>query len=265
MRNFREKYGEWSLITGASSGIGLEFSKQLAAKQLNVVMVARRVERLEALTEEIKRKYGVDTKVIAADLTTAAGIQAVKDETQQLNIGLLVNNAGREDSGHFLRISIEEALSTVDLNCRVPLQLTHHFAQIMAKREKGGIIFMSSIVAFQGVPHIANYAASKAYDLVFAEGVAAELKPYNVDVIAVAPGFTKTELSLELNFDGLPMKPMAPELVARKAISSLGRKRITIPGAINKFLYLSGKYLQPRRINTFAFGMVFKRVLRNIL
>ncbi len=265
MRNFTEKYGGWALITGASSGIGLEYSKQLAAKQLNVVMVARRAERLEALSEEIKRKYGVDTKVIAADLTTAAGIQAVKDETQQLNIGLLVNNAGREDSGHFLRTSIEEALSTVDLNCRAPLQLTHHFAQIMAKREKGGIIFMSSIVAFQGVPHIANYAASKAYDLVFAEGVAAELKPYNVDVIAVAPGFTKTELSLELNFDGLPMKPMAPELVARKAISSLGRKRITIPGAINKFLYLSGKYLQPRRINTFAFGMVFKRVLRNIL
>ena len=178
------------------------------------------------------------------------GIQAVKDETQQLNIGLLVNNAGREDSGHFLRTSIEEALSTVDLNCRVPLQLTHHFAQKMAKREKGGIIFMSSVVSFQGVPHIANYAASKAYDLIFAEGVAAELKPYNVDVTAVAPGFAKTELSPAFNFDGLPIKPMAPELVARKGISSLGRKRLTIPGAINKFLYLSGKYLQPRRMNT---------------
>ncbi len=265
MRNFREEYGEWALITGASSGIGLEYSKQLAAKQLNVVMVARRAERLEALAEEIKRKYGVDTKIIAADLTTDDGIQAVKDETQQLNIGLLVNNAGREDSGHFLRTSIEEALSTVDLNCRVPLQLTHHFAQKMAKREKGGIIFMSSIVSFQGVPHIANYAASKAYDLIFAEGVAAELKPYKIDVTAVAPGFAKTELSPAFNFDGLPMKPMAPELVARKGISSLGRKRLAIPGAINKFLYLSGKYLQSRRMNTFAFGMVFKRVLRNIL
>jgi len=265
MRTFREKYGEWALITGASSGIGSEYSKQLAAKELNVVMVARRSERLEALAEEIKRKYGVDTKIIVADLSTDAGIQVVKDETQQLNIGLLVNNAGREDSGHFLRTSIEEALNTVDLNCRAPLQLTHHFAQIMAKREKGGIIFMSSVVSFQGVPHIANYAASKAYDLILAEGVAAELKPYNVDVTAVAPGFAKTELSPAFNFDGLPMKPMAPELVARKGISSLGRKRLTIPGAINKFLYLSGKYLQPRRINTFAFGMVFKRVLRNKL
>ena len=98
MKNFREKYGEWALITGASSGIGWEYSKQLAAKQLNVVMVARRAERLEALAEEIQREYGVDTKIIAADLTTDDGIQAVKDETQQLNIGLLVNNAGREDS-----------------------------------------------------------------------------------------------------------------------------------------------------------------------
>ncbi len=265
MNTFSMKYGPWALVTGASSGIGSEYSKQLAAKELNVVMVARRSERLEALAEEIKRKYGVDTKIIVADLSTDAGIQVVKDETQQLNIGLLVNNAGREDSGHFLRTSIEEALNTVDLNCRAPLQLTHHFAQIMAKREKGGIIFMSSVVSFQGVPHIANYAASKAYDMILAEGVAAELKPYNVDVTAVAPGFTKTGLSPAFNFDGLPMKPMAPELVARKGISSLGRKRLTIPGAINKFLYLSGKYLQPRRINTFAFGMVFKRVLRNKL
>jgi len=265
MNNFKEKYGDWALITGASSGIGLEYSKQLAARKLNVVMVARRAERLEALAEEIKRTYGVETKIIVADLSTDAGIQAVKDETQQLHIGLLVNNAGREDSGHFLQTSIEEALSTIDLNCRVPLQLTHHFAQLMAERKKGGIIFMSSVVGFQGVPHIANYAASKAYDLILAEGVAAELKPYNVDVTAVAPGFTKTELSPAFNFEGLPMKPMSPELVAEKGISSLGRKRLTIPGGINKFLYLSGKYLQPRRINTFAFGMVFKRVLRNKL
>ena len=132
MGNFREKYGEWALITGASSGIGLEYSKQLAAKRLNVALVARRTDRLEALSEEIKREYGVETKIIAADLTTGAGIQAVKDETKQLMIGLLVNNAGREDSGHFLQIPIEDALSTVDLNCRVPLQLTHHFSQIMA-------------------------------------------------------------------------------------------------------------------------------------
>lgn len=92
-----------------------------------------------------------------------------------------------------------------------------------------------------------------------------DLKPYNIDVTVVAPGFAKTELSPAFNFDGLPMKPLAPELVAQKGINSLGRKRLTIPGSINKFLYLSGKYLQPRRINTLAFGMVFKRVLRNVL
>ena len=114
MSNFKEKYGDWALITGASSGIGLEYSKQLAARKLNVVMVARRAERLEALAEEIKRTYGVETKIIVADLSTDAGIQAVKDETQQLHIGLLVNNAGREDSGHFLKTSIEEVLSTIE-------------------------------------------------------------------------------------------------------------------------------------------------------
>ena len=124
---------------------------------------------------------------------------------------------------------------------------------------------MSSIVAFQGVPNIANYAASKAYDLVFAEGIAAELKVSNIDVLSVNPGFTQSELSPDINFDGLPVKPMSADIVVRAALNDLGKSRVSVPGLVNKFLYYSGKYLQSRRVNTMAFGHVFRKVLRNKL
>jgi short-subunit dehydrogenase len=265
MADFIKKYGEWALISGASSGIGLEYAKQLAKKGLNIILVARRKEKLEEVANSIQQTHGIKTKVIVADLATEAGMDDVKSETKELEVGLLVNNVGREDSGHFLESSLKDAIDTLDLNCKVPLQLTHHFSKKMAERKKGGIIFMSSLVSFQGVSYIANYAATKAYDLIFAESIASELKKYNIDVLTVAPGFTKTNLSPDFNFEGLPLKPISPELVAKKGIKNLGKKRLTIPGAINKFLYFSGKFIQPRIINTFAFSKVFSLVLRKKL
>ncbi|MEE8264238.1 MAG: SDR family NAD(P)-dependent oxidoreductase [Gammaproteobacteria bacterium] len=265
LSNFREKYGPWALVTGASSGIGFEFAKQIAAKKLNIILVARREDKLQSVAKDVHDQHGADVKVVVADLTADEGIEAVKRATGDIEIGLLVNNAGREDSGHFLSTPLETALNTLDLNARAPLKLTHHFAQKMADRKRGGIIFMSSIVSFQGVPFIANYAATKAYDLIFAESLAAELKQHNIDVIAAAPGFTETGLSPDFEFTGLPIKPIPPALVASLAIKGLGKKRLTVPGAVNKFLYISGKYLLPRSINTLSFGMVFRAVLRKKL
>ena len=262
---FKKKYGRWALVTGASSGIGSEFAKQIAARKLDVVLVARREERLESLAKEIRDQYSADVKITVADLTASEGIEAVKRSTEDLEIGLLVNNAGREDSGRFLNIPLENALKTLNLNVQAPLQLTHHFAQKMADRDRGGIIFMSSIVSFQGVPFIANYAATKAYDLIFAESLAAELKPHKIDVIAVAPGFTKTELSPDYEFKRLPINPISPAIVAEDAITRLGEKRLVVPGFGNKFLYIIGKYLQPRALNTASFGKVFQTALRKKL
>ncbi len=157
MSKFEKKYGPWALVTGASSGIGSEFAKQIVARKLNVVLVARREERLKSLAKQIRDQYSTDVKIVVADLTESEGIETVKRATDDLEVGLLVNNAGREDSGRFLNMPLDDALNTLDLNVRAPLQLTHHFAQKMAARDRGGIIFMSSIVAFQGVPFIANY------------------------------------------------------------------------------------------------------------
>jgi short-subunit dehydrogenase len=265
MNRFISKYGEWALITGASKGIGLEFARQVAANGLNVVLVARSDSSLKQLSRSIESDYPIKTRIIAADLTEADGIAQLLEATADLDVGLLVNNAGREDSGPFLQIPIDDAIKTIDLNIKVPLQLTQHFAAKMQARGKGGILIMSSIVAFQGVPNIANYAASKAYDLVFAEGIAAELKASNIDVLSVNPGFTQSELSPDINFDGLPVKPMTAGAVVKTALNDLGKSRVSVPGLVNKILYYSGKYLQSRRVNTAAFGHVFRRVLRNKL
>ena len=261
MNKFLNKYGEWALITGASKGIGLEFSRQVASKGLNVVLVARSDDRLKDLASSIETEYPVKVRIVVADLTDPTGMARLLEGTADLNIGLLVNNAGREDSGPFLDTPIDIALNTIDLNIKVPLQLTQYFASKMLARNRGGILFMSSIVAFQGVPNIANYAATKAYDLIFAEGVAAELKQSNIDVISVNPGFTDSELSPQISFDGLPLKPMTARSVVKTALDDLGSSRLSVPGLINKILYYTGKFLQPRRLNTAAFGYVFRLVL----
>lgn len=261
----REKYGPWALVTGASSGIGMEYANQLAAAGLDVVLVARNENSLDALKRVLETNFAADVKIVVADLTSEEDINKVIQATEDIDVGLLVNNAGREDSNHFLKITPEEHLQTLNLNTKAPLLLTHHFGAKMVVRKKGGIINMSSIVAFQGVPFIANYAATKSYNLIFSEGIAAEFQQCNVDVLAVTPGFTSTNLAAVYDFGGTPFKPLRSDFVASKALKALGKKRITVPGGVNKFLFWSGKFLFPRKLNTKSFGMVFKKVLRNTL
>ncbi|MFT5891615.1 MAG: short-subunit dehydrogenase [Dokdonia sp.] len=265
MKTFKEKYGPWSLITGASSGIGKEYAAHIASQGVDIVLVARSEEKLEVIEKELTSTYQVKVKVIVADLTSEADIDSVINETSDLEIGLLVNNAGREDSNHFLQIAAKEHLQTIELNIKAPLLLTHHFGAKMVERKKGGIINMSSIVAFHGVPYIANYAATKAYNLIFSEGIAAEFKKHHVDILTVTPGFTKTNLAKAYDFEGTPLKPLEPSFVAQKAVKDLGRKKLSIPGFINAFLYWNGKFLFSRHMNTKAFGMVFRKVLKNTL
>ena len=156
-------------------------------------------------------------------------------------------------------------LSSIELNCAAPLILSHHFANRMVENGGGDILFLSSIVAFQGVPLIANYAATKSYSLILAEGLAAELKSSGVNISIAAPGFTSSNLSPHINFNGTPISPLSAEYVARYTLNKLGKKLIIIPGFINKYLFYVGKYIQPRKMNSFAFGRVFKMVLKDKL
>ncbi len=159
------------MITGASAGIGSEFGRQLARHGLNVVLVARRLDRLQSLADELARDFGVETRAIAVDLSSPEPVDALLREIEGLEIGLLVNNAGVGTHGAFMENELSSELAIVDLNCRAPMALAHVLGSSMLARGRGGLIFVSSVFGFFPVPLMGAYAASKAYDLFLAEAL----------------------------------------------------------------------------------------------
>ncbi len=257
MKRMRDRYGPWALITGASSGIGASFARELAARRFNLVLVARREERLRQIADDLQNRYSISTQVIVADLARDDFMAVAERGTEGLDIGLLVNNAGTGEPGNFLSSDLDEELQMLNLNCRAPLILTHSFGRAMRQRGRGGVIFLSSVVAFAGMPAWSSYAATKAQNLIFAEGLSAELERDGVDVLAICPGFTRTEL---LALTGLGrLLSIRPRRVARLALHKLGRKRRVTAGLISKAIVLSTRF-QPRALNTWIFGTVFNTV-----
>ncbi len=261
--SFREKYGPWAFITGASSGIGAEFSKQLAEKGLNLVLAARRKDRLDSLAIELIEQYGVEVKTVQVDLSRADFMDSIRAVTDPVEVGLLVNNAGVSVDGKFLENSLDDELRMLDINCRAPLVLASEFGNKMVSRKRGGIIFLASMVAFQGTPYWTNYAATKAYSLLLAEGMNYELKKDNVDVLALSPGFTKTELSGNYDFSKAPAKPMDVKPVVESALKEIGHKTFVIPGGMNSFLNFMQKHFLTRSYNTTFFGNMMAKILSN--
>lgn len=170
-----------------------------------------------------------------------------------------MNNAGVGLKGNFLTNELGHELSMLNLNCRAPVVLTHHFGNSMRERGRGGIIFLTSIVAMAGIPVWSHYAATKAHNLLLAEGLAEELHRSGLDVLAVSPGFTRTEF-MELTSFGRVLS-LEPEKVVRAALTSLGKKRIVTPGLVNKMISFSTRR-QPRLANTKIFRAVIRRVQR---
>ena len=253
----RDRYGPWALVTGASSGIGASFARQLAARRFNLVLVARREQRLREIADDLENRHSISTQVIVADLARDDFMPVIERGTEGLDIGLLVNNAGTGEPGNFLSSDLDEEIRMLNLNCRAPLVLTHYFGRAMRQRGRGGVIFLSSVVAFAGMPAWSGYAATKAQNLLFAEGLSAELERDGVDVLAICPGFTRTEL---LALTGLGrLLSIKPERVAGLALRKLGRKRRVTAGLISKAIVLSTRF-QPRALNTRIFSAVFNTV-----
>lgn len=227
-------YGPVALVTGASDGIGEAFARDLARRGYGLVLVARRRERLETLADELNSAHGVIATVIAADLGRADEVSRVIGATRDHDIGLLIAAAGFGTSGPFIDQPIEAELDMIDVNCRAAAALTHAFGRRFALRGKGGIVLMSSLVAFQGVPRAANYAATKAYVQSLAEGLRTELAPLGVDVIACAPGPIASGFAARANMVMSMSDP--PSAVARETIDKLGRKGVVRPGRLAKLL-----------------------------
>lgn len=231
------KYGEWAIVTGASSGIGLELATQLADAGLNLILHARNIEKLQEVAQQLSANRTIDIKIVASDVSENEGVDKIIKSAQGLNIGLLVVSAGYGTSGLFIDGSIHSEINMLKVNCEALLSLTHYFSQQFAQQKRGGIILMSSMVAFQGTPYSANYAATKAYVQTLAEALAVELKPYGVDVLAAAPGPVATGFSQRANMHmSMSLKPSE---IGVPILKALGRKTTVLPGFLTKLLVYS--------------------------
>lgn len=231
---FQEQYGPRALVTGASSGIGEVFARQLAAKGLHLMLVARRVDRMEALAEELRAAHNVDVVVFQADLSQRETLDALSAKANELNdIGLLVNNAGMSVDGYFLKRELKYHELLMDINMRAPMVLAHQIGQQMLERKKGGIIMVSSVSAFYPVPYISQYSAGKSYLLFLGEGLNEEMKRKNVSVQVLCPGFTRSEMTagMEGRF-----KMLEPEFVVKRSLDQLGKRTTVVPGAFYGFM-----------------------------
>ena len=184
----------YTLITGASSGIGEAFAKRLAGEKHNLVLVARSEEKLRALCDELSEKHQVDCRYFAIDLLDfEADIELFrKTEQDGLEIDWLINNAGFGSAGDFATLDLEKELEIIDLNVSALVALTHRYLQKMRERGRGTIINVSSAAGFQPIPFMATYAASKAFVSSFSEAISEENHPFGILVLALCPGSTKT-------------------------------------------------------------------------
>jgi short-subunit dehydrogenase len=251
--NSVDRYGPWAVVTGASRGIGQAFARRIAADGINVVLIARSRDRLDALATELQAAHGISTTVLAADLSDPDAADAIEEATSRLDVGLAVLAAGFGTTGSVLETELAAELALIAVNVTAVMRLAHTFANRLAARGGGGIVLFGSILGWQGVPGQANYAASKAYVQSLAEALHDDLAPRGVDVLAVAPGPVDSGFGAAAGLTMTSATP--PDVVARQSLAALGRRRTVVPGARGKVLTAALTPL-PRRIRSRILGKV---------
>jgi hypothetical protein len=230
---FSQRYGPFALVAGAAVGLGAEYARQLAARGLDLVLVDRDGGPLAATAAAIRGTTGRHVRTLVLDLARADVADAVAAATHDLEIGLLVYNAAIGTVSAFLALTPANLQAMLDVNCRAPLLLVHALAPAMVARGRGGIVVMSSLSGSFGSAQLSVYAATKAFDLVFAEGLWSELRAHGVDVLAVQPGSTRTpgwQASQPAELRGPGPHVMEPEQVVSEALAALGVEPTVIPG-----------------------------------
>ncbi len=258
MNEWRRK---WALVTGASAGIGWALAQQLAGGGANLVLTARRRERLEQLAAQLQGQHGVRVEVLAADLARTLAPQEIFAFTQEKGIAveLLINNAGFGAYGEFHKISLARQLEMVQVNVSAVIHLTHLYLPAMIERRRGDILIVASAAGFQAVPYISTYAATKAFDLLFAEALAEEVRRYGVRVCALCPGSTTSEFH---QVAGQPERTKGwqepAEKVARVGLEALVRGKSYVISGLGNYLGAHGQRLAPRRLVTRVAGKLFR-------
>lgn len=226
-KDFRRRYGPWALVAGASEGLGAEFARTLARRGLDLILVARRQERLETLRDDLMSTHQVQVETLPLDLASAELGGDVTRHVEGKEVGLLVYNAGLSTIGPFMKQPLESLLAAIDINCKGPLTLAHILGRPMLERRKGGIVLMTSLSGFQGTALVTTYAATKAFNLVLAEGLWDELRANEVDVLACAAGAIATPnfIASDPTTGRLSPPALSPEQVAVETIDALEARR----------------------------------------
>jgi short-subunit dehydrogenase len=249
--------GQWAVVTGASSGIGKAIAAELAAGGTNLVLVARRGERLRELAESMQ----VKTEVLTADFEKPDASRRVFEftESKGIEVGLLVNNAGFGVFGEFRELDLERQLAMIQVNCSAVLGLTSLYLPGMCARRRGDILIVASTASFQAVPYQTAYAATKAFDLIFAEGIAEEVKRFGVRVCAVCPGQTTSEFH-EIANEPIPkaMAVQSAEEVARIGLRGLADGRHCVVCGFSNLMGMELQRLAPRRLVTAISEKLFR-------
>jgi short-subunit dehydrogenase len=250
MSTFSEKYGPWALVTGAAMGLGAEFARQLAQEGLNLVLLDVQEEPLTIVAKDLSREFNIGVRSIVLDLAIPDFQRLLIASTQDLEIGLLINNAGISAIGHFLDVPLEKQLSILAVNARAPLILAHHFGTLMRERKRGGILFVSSMSALAGTSYVSEYSATKAHDLTLGEALWQELRPSNVDVLTTIVGATDTPgwRAENPNPEAKAWPPvMTAQDTVRETLAALGKTPSFVPGAQNRLAtFLTARLLSRR-------------------
>lgn len=252
--------GKWALVTGASAGIGLALAEELAAGGTNLVLTARRKDRLDALSQRLAATYKIQTQVFPADLADPVAPEAIFAFTsdKRIEIDLLINNAGFGKYGEFHSVPKERLLEMVQVNCSAVVHLTHLFLHGMVARRRGDILILASTASFQAVPYISTYAATKAFDLLLAEGLAEELQPHGLRVCALCPGSTESEFHVVAGQDKYIRRAETAQKVARTGLKALAAGKSYVISGLGNYLGAHGERLVPRRFVTRTAARMFK-------
>ncbi len=235
----KKRFGPWALVTGASSGIGKEFARQIAASGINVVLAARRDALLAELGRAISQEFDVLYRALAMDLSQEGFIAGLADATKDLDIGLVVSNAGTGNPGEFLKHDRQLLHETLRLNTIAHLDITHHFGQKLGERRRGGIILVGALGAENGIPCMANDGGAKAYVHSLGEALHYEFKPLGVYVTVLAAGVTNTAVIDKFGLDPktMPMRPMSVEQCVSEGLRGLRKNRSrVVPGRLNRIM-----------------------------
>ena len=253
----RERYGEWALVTGASAGIGAAIARAFAAEGVSCVLSARREDRLRELAKELEATHRVRTRVVGADLAAADGPERLLAAVRDLEIAILVNNAGFGGAGRFDRQDGDLQRRMIALNCTAPVLLTRALVPPMVERRRGAVIFLGSIAGSQPLPLHSLYSATKAFDNLLGEGLWAELRGTGVDALSVLPGPTETEF--QAIAQEAPHPGQSAEAVVATTLDALGRQPSVISGWQNWHLANAAMRLPPRSFLALAAKQFFEK------